>query len=131
MDVARIIHEALAAPGSDLYSRVGDRVWEDPPNNWQNDRPAVEFDIDDETIHAAAAMAVVQVEFRCYGGSHKAADARAVYAAVRTRLRHAAGTATASGRVHYARPTGGRPGDREADTGWPVATLSYEMGISE
>jgi hypothetical protein len=132
MDVVKAIWDALTVEGTTLSGLIGFQAWSpESPEEWDNTTGAVIYDVLDRDAHYASGDRLVQVDFRCYGGSERSEDARAVQEAVIERMQDVRGLITAHGRILSAELTGGQAGLEEAESEWPVAICSFEVLVSE
>jgi hypothetical protein len=126
-DPILIVHEFLSAPGTDLNTLVGDRIWSPiAPDGFQNTQPALIYHPDVQAPEAPMNVMVNSVVFKCYGGDGTFSKAREVAMRLYERLHMGRGT-TASGKIIQSRCTLMQQAGYEPDTGWPIHVARFEV----
>lgn len=130
-DTSQIIYEYVTATGTDLYTAIGTRAWDDHPEAdvWANESAALVFGEVSKDDPANGQLEDVTVEFRCYGGTRAKSDAQNVARWLYERL-HAQGGRTDNGYIHRAYRVG-QQDLTDPDTGWPFTLARYSMMIED
>lgn len=130
INIGDVLVQYLTFSGTPLYALVGERIYLRAPATFYNDSAMIIAEIDDESAHFSSESYTARVMFTCYGGTDFNQDADAVYRALYDRMKMADYTGTA-GRLVYARLESGYPGEREAQSEWPIARAIYYVRVQD
>lgn len=125
---AMLLYKALTRSGTALYSQVGARVWQEiPPDTWNGTTKCIVFNVITDTRESFGTIAIATVQFTCYGGSKRLADATDVYVALLDTL-NGLFYKDVIGVIMYAKMISGVSGDIRIDDEFPYAEATFEIG---
>ena len=136
IDTSDVVKEWLVVEGTGLHTRVGTHVATPVAPAGFNDTDmsaaaAIVFHPASEQVHPTAVDKNDNIYvFKCYGGSSKYSDARAVFRALVDRLHGVTGGETASGRIERSDLISGQMGPPEPGTTRPVHISQFQIMIT-
>jgi len=115
--------------GTGLYTLCADRIWcPQAKAGWTNTAAAIVFHPSSEVPRIGATDVIRSTfVFKCYGGSDRFTDARAVYRALADRL-HDVSTQTATeGNIIIAKQVTANQLPADPDTGYPAHMAIFQI----